>query len=363
MIADRIIFSNKLLADAAAEPEDRRRLLFRWAMYSGRPWETVRQQLESATQAVPADKRRRVLGPLWSDDDKQVTVAAGVIFLAKVLMNYGWAVEHEPTVSGVTPDLRIRKGQADFLVEARHVVGELGLPVGFQRLKAAIRPIRTRTPAEFTCIEVDARAPLRGFRAFLRKALRENRPGPQVYEETGVRIAYQLLPELPNEVGAFFSYVPDATWFDDGPAVRAALDEKLKKYPFPLVVALQGVDTGDLFSAAEEAPYGTEVVRIPISHKTGGPAGLATLARRPESVAGRAGSDAERVRTRLEALLPFEVVGTERGFAIRARVLSNPAKPSVAGLQEFQHNPLNSQRPRTLSGNPSVGSVRMPLGP
>ena len=132
----------------------------------------------------------------------------------------------------------------------------------------------TRTPASFSVVEVDGGASLKGFRAFLRRTLEEQRQGRLEYREDGVLIRFELHhPPLDSEIGVCLGYSPDAFWFDDRPAVRAALDEKLKKYPFPLVVALQGIHTGDLFEAAEEELLGGEVIEIPISHDTGGPAG------------------------------------------------------------------------------------------
>lgn len=118
--------------------------------------------------------------------------------------------------------------------------------------------------------------------------------------------------------------------------MQTALDEKLKKYPFPLIVALQGIETGDLFRAAEDALFGTVAYEIPTSHKTGGPAGPARMVRRPDSVlARRRDGYGDCARSRLEALLPFEVSVADCGFAVRARVLANPNKQEVMGLHEF----------------------------
>lgn len=266
--------------------------------------------------------------------------AAGVLLLAKLLMDQGWAVEHEPEIEGLTPDLGITKNGAEFLVEARHVAGDFGLPSGYQRLQASLRGIKTRTPASFSVVEVDGGASLKGFRAFLRRALDQQLQGQLEYREDGVLIRFDLHhPPLDFEIGACFAYSPDAFWFDDRPAVRAALDDKLKKYPFPLVVALQGIETGDLFLAAEEELLGGEVINIPISMVTGGPAGPARPGRSRDSSLHRRGSDGDRVRERLEALLPFEAIVTERGFVVRARLLANPAKPHLPSLEEFRPIP------------------------
>ena len=340
MSNEPLIFTPELMADANARSEATRPLIQRWAVFAGQGRELARGQLEDAARLVPPEKRRRALGPLYSDNDKQVFAAAGVLLLAKMLTDQGWQVEHEPEIEGVTPDLRITKNAAEFLVEARHVAGDFGLPAGYQRLQASLRGIMTRTPASFSVVEVDGGASLKGFRAFLRRTLEEQRQGRLEYREDGVLIRFELHhPPLDSEIGVCLGYSPDAFWFDDRPAVRAALDEKLKKYPFPLVVALQGIHTGDLFEAAEEELLGGEVIEIPISHDTGGPAGPARTARARDSVLHRAGADGERVRERLEALLPFEVVVTVHGFVVRARLLANPAKRDLPSLEEFRPIP------------------------
>ncbi len=310
---------------------------------------------------IPLDQRPRMLGPLHSGDDKQVFAAAGVLLLAKVLGDQGWGVEHEPEISGVTPDLRIWKGGANFLVEVRHVAGDFGLPPAYQRVKAALKGIRTPTPASFSRMDVDGRASLKGFKAFIRQALKEQREGTQLFQEPGVVIAFELHhPPLESELEVFFAHHDDGRWFDDRPKVQAALDEKLKKYPFPLIVALQGIETGDLFGAAEDTLFGSEVYVVPVSLKSGAAAGPGYPSRKPDAAVARQDSDGDRVRSRLEALLPFEVVVRDEGFAIRARVLSNPAREVAAGLREFIPIPtLLRLDPQSFS---YFGSGGKPLG-
>jgi hypothetical protein len=342
MTVRRLIFTDDLVARARAEPEDRRRLLYRWATFEGPAREAAREQLDAAAQLVPVEQRRRVLGQLHSDNDTQVTVTIGILLLAKVFTDQRWTVEHEPEVSGQTPDLRIRKGDVEFLIEARHVQGDFAFPPALQRLKAALKDMPTRTPARFTRIEADARASLRGFKAFLRRVVDQRVVGPQRYEERGVLIEFELEHSFAfhEEVDVFLSYAPeDFFCFNERDVVRAALDEKLKKYPFPLIVALQGIDTGDLFRAAEDELFGAKVIEFPISHATGGPVGPPQLARANDSGVSRRNADGARVRARLNALLPFEVSVKDRGLAVRARVLANPAKPDVVGLDAFQPIP------------------------
>jgi hypothetical protein len=241
-----LIFTPELIAAARARAEATRPLIHRWALFEGARRELARAQLERAARLVPPEKRARALGPLHSHEDKQVFAAAGVLLLATVLTDQGWQVAHEPEIEGLTPDLRITKNAARFFVEARHVAGDFGLPAGYQKLQASLRGINTRTPACFSVIEVDGGASLKGFRAFLRRVLDEQRQGPLEYRADGVLIRFELHhPPLESDIAVCFAYSPEeAFWFDDRPAVRAALDEKLKKYSFPLVVALQGIHTG-----------------------------------------------------------------------------------------------------------------------
>jgi hypothetical protein len=267
-------------------------------------------------------------------------VATGVLLLAKVLGDQGWQVTHEPEVDGFTPDLRIRKHEADFLVEAKHVPGGFEIPPAYGRLRAALSGVRTRTPANFSKIEVGGQSSLRGFVAFLRRALRNPRPGEQVYEEPGVEIRFDLhLPPCDHEVGVCFSYSPGMMRSSDRTKVVAAIDEKLVKHPFPLIIALQSIGGIGFFADVEDVLYGTQAYSFPISHKTGGPAGEGRHIRMADAATTRPNSDGDRVRRRLQAVLPFEVPITDRGWTVRARVLANPAGPEAPGLREFKPIP------------------------
>jgi hypothetical protein len=357
-----LIYTAERIAQAHGQRAERRTLVEKWVTFPGGHWELARAQIEAAARLVPPDQRARLLRPLHSKSDKHATVAVGVLLLAKVLSDQGWQVEHEPEVAGLTPDLRIVKGGANFLVEARSVVGPFGLPSAYQRLEAELARTRTRTPAVFHTMQVDGRASLKRFKAFLLGALEEKRQGRIVYQEEDppVLICFELLPPLDEEVGVFTGHQGEATWFDDRPAVQVALDDKLDKYRFPLIVALQGIDTGNLFDAAEETLFGTEVVKIPIGHATGGPVGPASLARQPDAIGLRPNSDGERVRNQLEALLPFEVLVGDEGFKVRARLLANPLKTDVVGLEEFR--PIPSLLPIGPGRLAYVGREGKPLG-
>lgn len=159
--------------------------------------------------------------------------------------------------------------------------------------------------------------------------------GPHTYATPGVLVRFELLPEREEEGGVFLGYSPEtAICIDDAPAVRSALREKLRKYRFPIIVALQGIHTGDLFEAAEKVLFGTEVFVIPVGPR--GATGPARLDRQQDSAVWQNDSDGARIRTRLDAVLPFEVGVGDQGFFLRARLMANPARPSVAGLESFR---------------------------
>ncbi len=122
---------------------------------------------------------------------------------------------HSPGPGGKRPVASgLRKGEANFLVEAQHVAGDFGLPPSYQRIQAELRGIRTRTPASFSRMEVDGRASLRGFKAFLRRALDEGLQGPQVFQEPGALICFELHhPPLDGESGVSFAYHGEGGWF------------------------------------------------------------------------------------------------------------------------------------------------------
>lgn len=362
-MTDRLIFTDDLIAAARARPEERRSLIQRWAIFEGTARDAARRQLEEAAIPVPEMQRARVLRPLFSEDHMQATTATGSLLLAKMLTDQGWTVAYEPEISGATPDLRIRKGSAEFVVEIRHVAGELALPAAFDRVRASLQDIRTKTPASFSVLEVDGGASLKPFRQFLTQVLRERRSGPQDYRAPGVHIRFKLhLLPRETETGVFFSYGREGVIaLDDRPKVRAALDEKLKKYRFPLIVALQGINDGDLFRAAEDVMYGSVVGVFPVSRAKGEPPPPARVERLSDSAVLRPNSDGDRVRTRLDALLPFTVqIGHQRGFVIRARVLGNPARAELPGLREFL--PIPSVVPIDPERMGYVGSDGMPIG-
>ncbi|MFT3916558.1 MAG: BsuBI/PstI family type II restriction endonuclease [Anaeromyxobacteraceae bacterium] len=337
-VAEPLIFSAEQVARARARPEARRSLLDRWALVEGDAFDLGRIQLEEAALLVPERLRPRLLGPLRADDAKQSMAALGMLLLAKTLHGHGWEVEFEPEIDGLTPDLRLRKGPVCFIVEVRHVAGPLGVPDGHQRLRAELRSVRARTPAQFSTISIDGRKSLKGFFKFLKDKILAGDPGPHVYQEPGILIRFKLLPAFDEEVGVFFAYSPAmAISIDDAPAVRAALNEKLTKYRFSHIIALQGIDTGGLFRAVDQVLFGTEVFVVPIGPER--PADEVRIDRRPDAAVWKPDADGARMRQRLDAVLPFEVGMGERGFHIQARVMANPARPHVTGLDSFRPIP------------------------
>jgi hypothetical protein len=82
------------------------------------------------------------------------------------------------------------------------------------------------------------------------------------------------------------------------------------------------------------------VYEVPVALRAGESAGPVRVARARDSALLRSGADGARVRDRLQALLPFEVILTvDRGFAIRVRLLANPAQPHARGRDAFRPIP------------------------
>ena len=126
---------------------------------------------------------------------------------------------------------------------------------------------------------------------------------------------------------------------DDHDTVRAAIDEKLKRYKVPLIVALEMVDCIGAFETVEDVLYGRTVMKIPINTATGGPAGPLELGRAKDGIVVRRDHNAERARDRLDAILPFQVHCRDDGFRVAARVLANPFTLERPELLEFRPIP------------------------
>lgn len=332
-----LIFSDEFLAKARANRRAPEPLAFRWALMPGLLGERIRAQLEAAAALVPALQWERLMGHLRSADADQVSGAVSTLLLAKTLADHGWNVEHEPEFAGGTPDLRISKAGIEFIVEVKQILGSArsSNQPAVDRLQRSLARIRTQTPLHFLGVHISPSAKLRGFLAFVRRTLQAQPKGRIVFRDDGVLLSFELMSPLGEEVGAFGSYVGEGMWIGDHDTVRAAIDEKLKRYSCPLIVALDMVDCIHPFNTVEEVLLGQEQIVIPINPSTGGPAGEAHTGRALDGVVLRGNRDGERVRERLVALLPFELRQSDEGFRVSARLLANPASDHAAGLDAF----------------------------
>jgi hypothetical protein len=342
-----IVFTDELMNDAASAPRHAAALRTRWAARAGERAEAVRSQIERAAAWVPVDQRPRVLGPLLSKSapDDQVRACLGSLLLGKSLSDLGWGVQLEPTVDGVTPDLLIRKGAEEFLVEVRRIPprerpeNERALA----RVRDSLDDLRTHTPISLRAVSVDGQASLAGFRAHVDALLAEPHvpKGPQTFQEQGVFVAFDVHKRYPEPMPGVIG-LPNRVYHGNQHAeVRAALDEKLRKYKVPIIIALDFFDWFDPFRVVEEVLLGTEVMRIPIDMNGSGAAGEPYAARAEDSILIQRDSTGRRARGRLQAVLAFSLlVEQETGeYELRARAFCNPAAELPPPLREFAPMP------------------------
>src|SRR5262249_15145999 len=126
---------------------------------------------------------------------------------------------------------------------------------------------------------------------------------------------------------------------NDAERVENAIDEKLRKYKQPIIVALDLIDLIYPFDDAFEAFYGARPIVQPLAFGPG-PHRDAYLG--PAQGGILVGNDrcAARPRERLVALLPFVLrVEDSGGLAVRAHLLANPAMEPLGDFAEFAPMP------------------------
>lgn len=335
-----LIFHRTLLDAAAGAPRYRAPLLLRWAAQRGTRGSMLRRQLERAAKQVPEAQRRRVLGFLLSASasDDQVRTTVGVLLLAKTFCDLGWSVQYEPETAGGTPDLRITKGDARFVVEARRIPAADRQPSdrAVARIRDALAGLQTRTPISIRTATVDEQASLRPFVRYLKDLLNsgaEKRRG-HTFHERGVLVGFDIGGPFPRPMNAVMGWSGRVLHGRQRAEVRTALDEKLRKYKVPLVVALDFFDFLDPFETVEEELFGSEVTHVPIDLGDGRATRQPYAGRTADSMLLRTASEGERARNRLQAVLAFALLPTEEGpYELRARVYANPIAPLP--LKEF----------------------------
>lgn len=337
--ANPVIFTPALLAAAQQSPRHNAPLLHQWARWSGRQGATLRRQIERAAATVPSDRRGRVLGQILSrsSSDDQVRAAIEVLLLAKMLDDQGWAVEFEPEEGRYTPDLRITKGDAVFVIEATRVAAQATSPSqsDLNRIADALAGITTLTPITITNISLNGSASLKPFRRHIRELLAGSPcPGPHHFHQGDVFVGFDVEPELSEPHSAYAGCNYNPIHGGQLNEVRARLNEKLAKYKFPLVVALHFFDTPNPFKAVEEVLFGRQVIQASVD-VVGRKLGKPRAGRAADGLLSHRGDEGKRARARLQAVLAFTVSHERNGLSIRARVITNPASTAPLKLTEF----------------------------
>ncbi len=343
-----LVFTDEILA-RACEPRDALDpLVLQWAGMAGEEGARIRGQIERVAALVPEPRRARVLGPIAVvASDGQVKSAVGGILLAEMLQAQGWDVEFEPFVGTQTPDLRIRKGELECVVEIRRVEGRSNEGQRPRLLVSrALRGIRTSSPLHINVLQVSEDASLKPFRAHVEEVLK-TRPlpvGTQSFKSHGVFVAYEVHDGNSNPVfPAVVGWPMRMIHGNDADRVTSAINAKLRAYKCPIIVALDldGVMGG--FEDVVEAFYGARKIHVPIHYGGAEPPGDAYLGPMEEGMLVGTRRDATRARERLVALLPFNWgihrSRPELGLSISARVLENPAQGNTVSLQDFDPIP------------------------
>ena len=262
-----------------------------------------------------------------------------------MLVDHGWTVEFEPAIGAQTPDLLIRKGSVENIVEIRRVVGRAAEDSRSRLMvQRVLEDIRTATPLNIEQLQVDGGASLKPLVAHVKAVLadRSKPTGPQIFTSPGVFVAYEVSapgdsdePTLP----AVFGWPIRIIHGGDEDRVKTAISEKLRVYKQPIVVALDLAGVMNGFDDVIDAFYGERKIHVPIDSGDGAPNRPAYLGPMQDGMLVGRHRNAARARERLLALLPF-VWGMSPsnyadGFDVLARVLANPAIEPPSMLDEF----------------------------
>lgn len=330
---DKVLFTPDRMASLPEIASHSSSLITRLARWPGPQGIALRAQLERVASAVPTMARPRVLGPLMSNSasDGQVRDALHALLLARTLSDLGWEVHFEPKFEkNLTPDLLIRRGESQYVVEVRRVLGEMHGWDKSARLIDAVAGVATRHPMEILDAAIDGAASLKGFRRFVEKLRGQPLPtGKQIFKDQGVSVVFRVY-ETSFDVPAILGATSQGICCDVRPAIRAAITEKLKRYPMPLVVALDLVDVLNPFDGVREAICtGEEHLVIPINMTTGEPAGPSRVEFKQSALVHGRASNAVRARERLIGVLAFECgFGSEPRYEVAAQWIANPTAPA-----------------------------------
>ena len=348
-----LIFTPTLMSEARGL-ERTAPLLLRWAARSDTQGQAFREQVERAARLVPEAQRRRVLGPISRRArEDQVIAAVDALLLAKTLHDLGWHVDHEPVRESLTPDLCIRRGDAEYIVEIRTVIGQLAdRRQQYERVSQALDGVEGPFPLTITNVDLAPNASLKAWARRGRELVAGgDTPGPGVFSSPGVTVGYVLRDADPD--GTLYPAVTghqEMLFGNDADRVEKAIDEKLRKYRQPIIVAVDLIDMMYGFNDAFEAFYGARPIVQPLAL---GPPPHRNAYLGPAQGGILVGGDrcAIRARERLVALLPFVLRREDSGeLAVRARLMANPAMEPLDDFAEFAPMPRLITAERTTKG-------------
>ncbi len=345
-----LIFTAEVFEKARGEAlDDLSPLVLRWAAGDGPDGQRLRDQIERAAALVPEAKRPRVLGPMTlRASNDQVKAAVGVLFLAKMLYDFGWSVDYEPVLGTQTPDLLIRRDAVEYMVEVRRVFGRSADDIRTRVLvQRALKRIRTATPLNIRAMRVDGSASLKPFAEHVQRIL-ATRPlpsEPQHFAAPGIAITFEVTDPGGDDpiFPAVFGWPVKMLYGNDADRVEAAIDEKLRVYKQPIIVALDLDGVLGSFGDVLEAFYGERRIIVPVRMDQNSPSEEARLGPMQDGMLVGRDRNAARARERLIGLLPFSwglsASNGSDGFDVFARILANPASAPPRAFEEFQPIP------------------------
>jgi hypothetical protein len=306
-------------------------------------WYTTprREQLERIAARVPGEKRTRVLRPLDSKGDHG---AINQLLLGAMLAELGWNVDPEPNIDGKTPDFRIEKDGAEFVVEVMRVERPDPFEEAIARIRDALEPYSTHRPISITGAHVNGSASLKGFVRHVR-SLEDAPPGQTGgrFREDGVSVAFILHERVAQPRRILLSWSPGTRVGDFVDDIRDAIAEKTKRYKLPLIVAVDLVGVIRPFEDTQSALYGNQVFSIPVRRDGGElPPDVpeVSLIRIPDGPLTARGAAGKRARARLIGVLPFQVsLNPQLHYSVNAALLGTlqATRELVSGFSPMPH--------------------------
>jgi hypothetical protein len=208
-------------------------------------------------------------------------------------------------------------------------------------VQRALKKIRTATPLSINAMRVDPAASLKPFAQHVERILaaRPLPTGPQHFTSKGVDITFVVTnpggdsPIFP----AVFGWPTRVLYGNDADRVEAAINEKLRTYKQPIIVALDLDGVLGSFDDVLEAFYGEQRIIVPVRMDHNSPPDEARLGPMQDGMLVGRDRNAARARERLIGLLPFSwgITKEADGFDVYARALANPAVEPAQTFQEF----------------------------